>query len=160
MMDLINEILATLKHNKLRTALTGFAVSWGIFLLIVLLSAARGVINGFEERMSQRDNDCVESISKHIRRRERRKMPSFWNDMSICPVLVSSRKAFCMALLSAGVPRTENSMHDLGARSSSCSGTRPVRRLIESILSPWHVMAFVTWAMWRAVTCRPSSVII
>ena len=59
MMDLINEILATLKHNKLRTALTGFAVSWGIFLLIVLLSAARGVINGFEERMSQRDNDLI-----------------------------------------------------------------------------------------------------
>lgn len=59
MMDLINEILATLKHNKLRTALTGFAVSWGIFLLIVLLSAARGVINGFEERMGQRDNDLI-----------------------------------------------------------------------------------------------------
>lgn len=58
-MDLINEILATLKHNKLRTALTGFAVSWGIFLLIVLLSAARGVINGFEERMGQRDNDLI-----------------------------------------------------------------------------------------------------
>lgn len=59
MTDLINEILATLKHNKLRTALTGFAVSWGIFLLIVLLSAARGVINGFEERMGSHDNDLI-----------------------------------------------------------------------------------------------------
>ena len=28
MIDLVNEILATLRHNKLRTALTGFAVSW------------------------------------------------------------------------------------------------------------------------------------
>lgn len=58
-MDTINEILATLKHNKLRTALTGFAVSWGIFLLIVLLSAARGVINGFEERTANRDYNQI-----------------------------------------------------------------------------------------------------
>ena len=58
-MDTINEILATLRHNKLRTALTGFAVSWGIFLLIVLLSAARGVINGFEQRVSTHDNDLI-----------------------------------------------------------------------------------------------------
>lgn len=51
MFDLISEILQTLKHNKLRTALTGFAVAWGIFMLIVLLSMAKGVTNSFEENM-------------------------------------------------------------------------------------------------------------
>lgn len=48
MTDLFREILQTLKHNKLRTALTGFAVAWGIFLLIVLLGLLRGIINSFE----------------------------------------------------------------------------------------------------------------
>lgn len=51
MFDLISEILQTLKHNKLRTALTGFAVAWGIFMLIVLLSMAKGVTNTFEKNM-------------------------------------------------------------------------------------------------------------
>lgn len=59
MFDLINEILATLRHNKLRTALTGFAVSWGIFLLIVLLSVSRGLVNGMESMFSQRDLETM-----------------------------------------------------------------------------------------------------
>lgn len=59
MFDLASEILATLRHNKLRTALTGFAVSWGIFLLIVLLSVSHGLVNGMEAMFSQRDTETV-----------------------------------------------------------------------------------------------------
>ncbi len=47
MRDLINEIWSTVSGNKLRTALTGFAVSWGIFLLICLLGAGNGLMNAF-----------------------------------------------------------------------------------------------------------------
>lgn len=48
MRDLLNEIWNSVRNNKLRTALTGFAVSWGIFLLICLLGAGNGIINAFQ----------------------------------------------------------------------------------------------------------------
>ncbi len=54
MIDIWQEIYGTIKRNKLRTFLTGFAVAWGIFMLIVLLGAGNGLIHAFEKSSSAR----------------------------------------------------------------------------------------------------------
>ena len=59
MTDIIQEIIGTIRRNKLRTALTGFAVAWGIFMLIVLLGAGNGLLNAFDQ---QRGNMALNSI--------------------------------------------------------------------------------------------------
>lgn len=59
MLDLFHEIAQTLSHNKLRTALTGIAVAWGIFMLIVLLSLANGLVHSFQASMLDRDVNTI-----------------------------------------------------------------------------------------------------
>lgn len=59
MIDLANEIWQTMRNNKLRTALTGVAVAWGIFMLIVLLGMSRGVVNAFEANMGKQGSNAI-----------------------------------------------------------------------------------------------------
>ncbi|HBB01107.1 MAG: hypothetical protein A2W86_07755 [Bacteroidetes bacterium GWD2_45_23] len=54
MIDQFQEIMDTLKKNKLRTTLTGLSVSWGIFILIILLGAGNGLKNGVMQNFSSR----------------------------------------------------------------------------------------------------------
>ena len=58
--DNFREIWSTIKKNKLRTFLTGFSVSWGIFMLIVLLGAGNGWRKGIMYNFSNMSANRVE----------------------------------------------------------------------------------------------------
>lgn len=59
MRDLFIEIWESVRRNKLRTCLTGLAVSWGIFMLIVLLGAGNGVLNSFMSDMDGMERNVM-----------------------------------------------------------------------------------------------------
>lgn len=49
MRDILIEIWESVRRNKMRTCLTGFAVAWGIFMLIVLLGAGNGLVHAYDD---------------------------------------------------------------------------------------------------------------
>ena len=71
MRDIITEIWQTARRNKLRTTLTGFAVAWGIFMIIVLFYGGRtskayqGLSEGRYINLNTRDLETTESEFKN-----------------------------------------------------------------------------------------------
>ena len=55
----LDELVATLRRNRLRTLLTGLSVAWGTLMLVLLLGAGRGLENGIAWEFR---DDAVNSI--------------------------------------------------------------------------------------------------
>ncbi len=59
-MGILSEIWSSISQNRFRTAMTGFAVAWGIFILVVLLGTSNGLQNGIQDTYGSKANDAVE----------------------------------------------------------------------------------------------------
>ena len=59
MRDILHEIFESMKRNRLRTTLTGLSVSWGIFILVVLLGAGNGLKNGVMSNFGERAKNMI-----------------------------------------------------------------------------------------------------
>lgn len=57
---MFDEIYQSMSRNRLRIALTGFSIAWGIFMLIVLLGSGNGLMNGSMENFGNQAQNRVQ----------------------------------------------------------------------------------------------------
>ncbi|MDR0799872.1 MAG: ABC transporter permease [Dysgonamonadaceae bacterium] len=58
--ELGSEIFSSIKKNKLRTFLTGFSISWGIFMFCLLLCSGNGLRNGMVSNFGTRSVNSIQ----------------------------------------------------------------------------------------------------
>lgn len=59
MKELLTEVFASMRSNKMRIALTGFSIGWGMFILIVLVGAGNGLLAGMTSNFASSTQNIV-----------------------------------------------------------------------------------------------------
>ena len=54
------EIFNSIKQNRMRTFLTGFSISWGIFMFVIMLSISNGAHTGLKAVFEKRSSNIVQ----------------------------------------------------------------------------------------------------
>lgn len=57
--DMLSEVATSISRNKLRVTLTGFSVAFGILMLIVLLAAGNGLLNGVMHNFGSQSHNTM-----------------------------------------------------------------------------------------------------
>ncbi|MDR0429517.1 MAG: ABC transporter permease [Tannerellaceae bacterium] len=63
-LDSWTEIISSIRKNKLRTFLTGFSISWSIFMFIILLASSNGAKNGVMTTFGSRDVNSISILGR------------------------------------------------------------------------------------------------
>ena len=50
-MEILAEIIHSIRQNKVRTFMSGFGIMWGIFILVLLLGVGRGIEHGVQDQL-------------------------------------------------------------------------------------------------------------
>lgn len=65
MKDIMAEVFTSMRYNKMRIVLTGFAIGWGLFILIVLLGVGNGLLHGMSRNFAS-DSQYYISLSPGV----------------------------------------------------------------------------------------------
>jgi putative ABC transport system permease protein len=83
-LELLGEVYSSIKQHKIRSFLTGFGISWGIFILILLLGAGNGFRAGMLNMFSGYSSNSIWVTGNRITKSGKGSMPAgskvFFND--------------------------------------------------------------------------------
>lgn len=125
-MDFWREIFMALSRNKLRTFLTGFAISWGIFILIVLLAAGNGLMNAVGEQFSSRSTNTYTIYSGFTSKPYKGHNENRWIPFSDKDIRLLENNFPHVDQVSPRISTSGNAVYQDKLSPVSLSGVRPI----------------------------------
>ena len=125
-MDFWREIFMALSRNKLRTFLTGFAISWGIFILIVLLAAGNGLMDAVGAEFSSRSTNTYTLYSGYTSKPYKGHNENRWISFSDKDIRLLENDFPHVDQVSPCISSSGNAVYQDKLSPISLSGVRPI----------------------------------